>query len=113
MTALLAVAAGVVLLASGASAQQARFDCPLSSCWCHDTFTDADVTVNTGREYRVALNTLQQKNQTLLLDEWYAPSDTPRPGAVIIHGGGYSTGAYDGCSHARNMSSFAAVTVTH
>ena len=42
-------------------------------------------------------------NQTLLLDEWLAPSRTPRPGALIIHGGGYSAGPYNGCSHAKNM----------
>lgn len=34
-----------------------------------------------------------------------------RPGAVIVHGGGYSAGGFDGCSHARNMSSFADIAV--
>ena len=47
------------------------------------------------------------EDQQLFLDEWLGPSSTPRPGAVIIHGGGYSSGPYNGCSHARNMSSFA------
>ena len=52
-----------------------------------------------------------EANQTLFLDEWLAPSSTPRPGALIIHGGGYSTGPFNGCSHAKNMSSFADVAM--
>ena len=35
--------------------------------------------------YRTALNRVTNEQQQLYLDEWFAPSATPRPGALIIH----------------------------
>ena len=107
----------------------ARFPCPPSSCWCGQTFENASIQYHSDQYYRTALNSVTNEEQALYLDEWFAPSTTPRPGALIIHvrietlyvtsrrvitrgsvlsqGGGYSAGPYNGCSHARNMSSFA------
>jgi diketogulonate reductase-like aldo/keto reductase len=89
----------------------ARFSCPSSSCWCNKMFSNASIQHRRGIYYRTAHNRVTGEDQQLFLDEWLAPSATPRPGALIIHGGGYSAGPYNGCSHARNMSSFAAQAV--
>ena len=86
--------------------------CPASSCWCHDVFARGDVQLTSDVYYRTAYNKVLKQNQTLFLDVWAVPSLTPRPGAVIIHGGGYSHGPYNGCSHAKNMSSFAVIALT-
>jgi|EP01043_Picozoa_sp_COSAG02_P015771 hypothetical protein len=37
------------------------------------------------RYYRTAFNRVTQQQQRLYLDEWFAPSRTLRPGALIIH----------------------------
>lgn len=37
------------------------------------------------RYYRTAFNRVTQERQQLYLDEWFAPSRTLRPGALIIH----------------------------
>jgi hypothetical protein len=87
----------------------AALSCPASSCWCHDTFPLSDVQLHSQIYYRTAYNYLTHSNQTLYLDEWVVPVPTKRPGALIIHGGGYSSGPYNGCSHARNMTKFANV----
>ena len=100
-----------LLVLARADAQNTTFDCPTSSCWCRDTYAAAEVGLHQDIYYRTAVNHLTGENQTLFLDEWVAPSKTKRPGALIIHGGGYSSGPYNGCSHAKNMSSFAAVAV--
>eukprot|EP01052_Picozoa_sp_SAG31_P041663 SAG31_NODE_6379_length_2039_cov_3.442784_2_plen_166_part_00 len=84
----------------------ARFSCPQSSCWCRELFADGSIKHNSGIYYRTAFNRITGLEQRLLLDEWLAPTGTPRPGALIIHGGGYSTGPFNGCSHSRNMSRF-------
>ena len=85
----------------------ARFECPASSCWCDRVFSNESIELHSGIHYRTAHNLVTGEDQKLYLDEWLAPSATARPGALIIHGGGYSAGPYNGCSHARNMSSFA------
>ena len=85
----------------------ARFPCPPTTCWCNQLFPNASVQLHEGIYYRTALNHDTNSQQQLFLDEWLVPSATLRPGALIIHGGGYSAGPYNGCSHARNMSSFA------
>ena len=100
----------VCLSVTGAGASSALpLHCPPSSCWCRDSYADAEVSLNADVLYRTAFNRVTQQNQTLYLDEYAAPSRAPRPGFLIIHGGGYSAGPYNGCSHAKNMSAFAAV----
>ena len=86
-------------------------NCPTSSCWCHDTFMERNIGVNRNVYYRTAFNKVLKQNQTLFLDEYLSVSKTARPGALIIHGGGYSSGPYNGCSHAKNMTSFAKVAM--
>jgi acetyl esterase/lipase len=87
-------------------AQHDKFACPLSSCWCRDSFATADIAVNRAVYYRTAFNKVTQQNQTLFLDEYLAGGAGARPGAIIIHGGGFSAGTHNGCSHARDMLSF-------
>jgi len=93
------------------AAQTQLFPCPASSCWCSALIPESSIKYTSSVHYRTAFNRVQNRSQDLLLDEWAAPSATPRPGAVVIHGGSYSAGPYNGCSHARNMSSFAAVAL--
>ena len=86
-------------------------NCPTSNCWCRDTFVERDIRLNSNVYYRTAFNKVLKENQTLFLDEYFASSKTDRPGALIIHGGGFSSGPYNGCSHAKNMTSFAEVAM--
>ena len=111
MKLLLPLVLGAAAAAAAVAAQPQAFDCPTSSCWCGDSFSADQVELRPEIYYRTAFNRVTQANQTLFLDEWLAPSSTPRPGALIIHGGGYSTGPFNGCSHAKNMSSFADVAM--
>jgi dienelactone hydrolase len=94
-------------------AQDARFDCPRSSCWCRDSFDDASIQIKSGIFYREAFNSLTNKTQTLYLDEYVPPPGTRelRPGAIIVHGGGFSTGPHNGCSHGKDMKSFADIAM--
>ena len=111
MKLLLPLLLGAAAAAVRVAGQPQAFDCPSSSCWCGDSFSEDQVELRPEIYYRTAFNRVTQANQTLFLDEWLAPSSTPRPGALIIHGGGYSTGPFNGCSHAKNMSSFADVAM--
>jgi hypothetical protein len=63
----------------------ARFPCPPSSCWCTPAFDNSSIQIHSGVYYRTALNRVTNEQQQLYLDEWFAPSATPRPGALIIH----------------------------
>ena len=105
------ICASVLLSSSRASPLPPAFDCPTSSCWCRDSFTANEVDLRSDVYYRTAFNRVLKRNQTLFLDEYLASSHTSRPGALIIHGGGFSSGPYNGCSHAKNMSSFADVAM--
>ena len=99
----------LVLLAYEAQGQDARFDCPATSCWCRDTYTNASVTVRKAVEWRTAFNHELQKDQVLYLDEYTPPTTAatpPRPGIVIIHGGAFNEGPYDGCSKSRDDPKF-------
>jgi hypothetical protein len=71
------------------SAQDARFACPDSSCWCQDTYSTAEISVQKNVYYRTSFNSYSDQNQSLYLDEYVPPgaASTKRPGALIIHGG--------------------------
>ena len=45
-----------MFLARGASAQDARFECPGSSCWCQDTYSTAEISVHKNSVTVKALN---------------------------------------------------------
>lgn len=100
----------LIIFTQEASAQDARFDCPPTSCWCHDTCKTDEIHITSDVHYRTAFNSYTKKNQTLFLDEYNPPASSKsllRPGAVIVHGGGFSTGPHNGCSHGKDMASFA------
>ena len=110
------VCASILLFSTGKSFSTGTeispvFNCPTSSCWCRDIFPEHSIDVRSNIYYRTAFNKVLKRNQTLFLDEYFAPSQTPRPGALIIHGGGFSSGPHNGCSHAKNMTSFALVAM--
>jgi hypothetical protein len=78
----------LLLLPAAAAAPpnvNARFPCPVSSCWCGRAFDNATIQHRPAQYYRTAFNRVTKEQQTLYLDEWFAPSATRRPGALIIH----------------------------
>ena len=86
------------------------FACPSTSCWCTEVYADAAIVHTAAVPYRTIFNVVENKTQTLLFDVWAPPGAMKqggRPVALIVHGGGFSTGTYNGCSHARDMHSFA------
>ena len=67
------------------------YDCPLEDPLCHDTISNADISVRSNISYGTAFNKLTRREQPLLLD-LYDPHSSPshrRPVAVVIHGGGW------------------------
>ena len=69
MKLLLPLLLGAAAAAVRVAAQPQAFDCPSSSCWCGDSFSEDQVELRPEIYYRTAFNRVTQANQTLFLDE--------------------------------------------
>lgn len=104
----------LLVLTTPATGQDTRYPCPSSSCWCQEGVPSSAVTVTSKVPFHTALNHLTGKNQTLFLDEYIPPPPVKglRPAVVVIHGGAFNTGPYDGCSHGRDWETFVEMAQT-